>query len=264
MIRCFPHSGGAPAVSAESPKRLILFDIDGTLLLTDGAGRVALSAALQAVYGTSGPVDGYTFHGKTDPQIVLELMSAAGLEAGAIRDRMAAVWPVYLDRLSRELDVRRAEDRIEVLPGVEDVLAVLFGRGDIVLGLLTGNIEEGARLKLAATGMAWRFDVGAFGSDSEERAEIARLAVERARVDGQVAGQVVVVGDTPEDIACARAVNARAVAVATGRHGVGELEEAGADAVFEDFSDTEAVVSSLLALAEDDDARTVTRDGGDR
>jgi phosphoglycolate phosphatase-like HAD superfamily hydrolase len=113
--------------------------------------------------------------------------------------------------------------------------------------------------------MPWRFEVGAFGSDSEKRADIARIAVERAGTIGDGAVRVVVVGDTPEDIACARAVNARAVAVATGRHEVGELEEAGADAVFEDFSDTEAVVSSLLALAEAADAAPrVTRDGGDR
>ncbi len=234
-----------------APNHPILFDIDGTLLLTDGAGRVALHAALEAVYGTIGNPEDYSFHGKTDPQIVLELMGGAGLEAPAIRERMPAVWQLYLQRLQSELEVRRREDRIEVLPGVRDVLAQLESRSDVVLGLLTGNIEEGARLKLEAAGMASSFSFGGFGSDSENRAGVARAAMERLRYHmGELDGRsVVVVGDTPEDVACARAVDARALAVATGRHTIAELEEAGADVVFADFSDAEAVVDSMLGLS---------------
>ncbi|MEE9133915.1 MAG: HAD family hydrolase [Gemmatimonadota bacterium] len=244
---------------------LILFDVDGTLLLTDGAGRVAIRAALEAVYGTSGPMEGYNFHGKTDPQIVVELMSGAGLDEREIRDRLTRVWPIYLRTLESELEIRRAEGRITVLPGVAELLAVLEGRTGISLGLLTGNIEEGARLKLAAADVPWRFDVGAYGSDSEERSEIARIAVERGRSSvgaGDAPASVVVVGDTPEDIACARAVNARAIAVATGRHGVGELEEAGADAVFGDFRDTEAVLQCIGSLSGTANGRSDSRGNG--
>lgn len=116
------------------------------------------------------------------------------------------------------------------------------------MGLLTGNIEEGARLKLAAAGLRTTFDFAGYGSDSAERVEIARIAVRRSRGHGD-SGNVVVVGDTPADIACARAIGGRALAVGTGRHGVEELANAGADAVLSDLSDTSGVVSLLLSLA---------------
>lgn len=230
----------------------VFFDIDGTLLLTDGAGREALRAALEAVYGTSGPLEGYRFHGKTDPQIVVELIGGAGWEEDEIRRRMPSVWPVYLARLESELAARRCEGRIQILPGVPELLAVLRDRPDIALGLLTGNIEEGARLKLEAADLMRDFQFGGFGSDSEERAEVARIAVERSRTSlGEAIepGAMVVLGDTPEDIACARAVQAHAVGVATGWHAVDVLERSGADAVFSDFSNTGKVLDCILSLS---------------
>ncbi len=227
----------------------MFFDIDGTLLLTDGAGRAALETALVTVYGTSGRLEGYTFHGKTDPLIIIELMASAGLEAAQVRERMPSMWPVYLEALEGELEVRRAEGRITLLPGIAELLETLEGMADISLGLLTGNIEEAAKLKLASAGVTTRFDVCAYASDAQVRSEIARIALERsmARAGGAEPMAVVVIGDTPEDIACARVMNARSVAVATGRHQVAELEAAGADYVFSDFSDTEAVLSSILS-----------------
>lgn len=235
-------------MSAGGPSIRVFFDIDGTLLYTDGAGRAALRTALEVVYGTAGPIAGYYFHGKTDPQIVFELMSGAGIAGDEIHRRLPSMWPVYLEALRRELEARRAAGRITTLPGVTELLAALDGRDDIALGLLTGNIEEAARLKLAAAGITSAFDVGGFGSDSEDRSGIARIAVERSRRSGRPEA-FVVVGDTPEDIACAHAVNARAVAVATGRHGLAELERAGADAVFEDLRDTEEVLGCILSMA---------------
>lgn len=234
------------------PRIRVFFDIDGTLLLTDGAGRVALRAALEAVYGTSGPLDGYYFHGKTDPQIVMELMTGAGFGVDEIRSRLPAVFAAYVERLKRELDMRRGSGKILLLPGVLALLDDLERRDDVVLGLLTGNLEEGARLKLAAAQLRWVFDVGAYGSDADERTDIARIAVDRCRSrwgEGSP-GAVVVVGDTPEDIACARAVGGFALAVATGRHMVPELEEAGADVVFADLSDTRTVVARILSFAD--------------
>jgi phosphoglycolate phosphatase-like HAD superfamily hydrolase len=235
-----------------APKYAVLFDIDGTLLVSDSAGRIALHAALEDVYGTAGPIDGYTFHGKTDPQIVLELMAGAGLSEAEVRQRMPRLWPVYLERLDRALAVRRRESRIRVLPGVLAVLAGLETRADVILGLLTGNIEPGAQRKLAAAGLATRFRFGAYGSDSEDRNGVARVAQARYRsalLDGEGEAALVVVGDTPADIACARAVGGRAVGVATGRHSVGELEDCGADAVFEDFGDAARVIECILAVA---------------
>lgn len=243
------------------PRVRVFFDIDGTLLLTDGAGRVALRTAMEAVYGTSGRLDGYHFHGKTDPQIVMELMTGAGLELDEVRSRLPDVFAAYVERLELELDARRGSGRIYLLPGVLELLDALERRDDVVLGLLTGNLEEGARLKLAAAKVRWVFDVGAYGSDAAERNEIARIAVDRCRSRwGEGApGAVVVVGDTPEDVACARAVGGFAVAVATGRHGFAELEEAGADAVFADLGDTRAVVERILSFA---DASTRGEVGG--
>jgi phosphoglycolate phosphatase len=231
----------------------VFFDIDGTLLLTDGAGRSALRTALEAVYGTSGPVEGYHFHGKTDPQIITDLMGAAGLELAGVRRRMPMMWSIYLEELRKELEIRRARETIMLLPGVAELLSKLEGREGISLGLLTGNIEPAALLKLEAAGVTARFKVGGYGSDSEDRLEIARIAVERSRSLASAEGErvtYVVVGDTPEDVACARAVNAGAVAVATGRHGVAELKQTGADAVFNDFRDTDAVVRSIAMLRE--------------
>jgi phosphoglycolate phosphatase-like HAD superfamily hydrolase len=251
---------------AATPIRVrIFFDIDGTLLYTNGAGRVAIRAALEEVYGTSGPIDGYVFHGKTDPRIVFELMIAAGLEAGEVHSRMPEVWPVYLRVLESELKERRREGRITLLPGIVELLGVLDERPDVTIGLLTGNIEEGARLKLAAAGLGSTFEVGGFGSDSEDRAEVARAALSRSLERGGEESAAVVLGDTPEDVACARAVGAFAVAVATGRHKVEELVETGADAVFEDFSDTEAVLSCILSLAGVDiSSADAAGNGGDR
>lgn len=238
--------GGLKGVTAI--KLRVLFDIDGTLLLTDGAGRAALGRALEVIYGTTGPLAGFNFHGKTDPQIVVELLTRAGVQEPEIRSRLSSVWPVYLEALERELEDRRLRGRIVLLPGVRELLASLERWPEVRLGLLTGNIEPAARLKLTAAGVSARFDVGGFGSDSEVRIEIARIAVDRCRsASGPgAAPAVVVVGDTPEDVACALAVGATAVAVATGRHGVAELEAAGADAVFEDFSDTGRVVGFVL------------------
>ncbi|NIR46683.1 MAG: HAD family hydrolase [Gemmatimonadetes bacterium] len=235
-----------------TPKYAVLFDIDGTLLLSDSAGRVALHAALEAVYGTAGPIESYAFHGKTDPQIVLELMAAAGLVEVEIRRLMPSLWPLYLERLDHELGIRRRESRIRVLPGVLELLAELRTRPDLSMGLLTGNIEEGARRKLEAAGLAAGFGFGGYGSDSEDRPGIARVALERFRSslrDGEDGATPVVVGDTPADVACARAVGGRAVAVATGRHSLRDLEECGADAVFEDFSDASGVVECILTLS---------------
>ena len=246
----------------------MFFDIDGTVLLSGGAGRAALETALIEIFGTAGQLEGYNFHGKTDPQIALELLSAAGLPAREVRDRLSSVWPVYLEALRRELAVRRSGGAVRLLPGVAALLAALEQSEAVVLGLLTGNIEPAARLKLRAAGVTTRFEVGAFGSDSEVRTEIARIAVERSRaLEGAVNGaaRVVVVGDTPADVQCARAVDGYAVAVATGRHGLADLSEAGADVVFEDFSDTAAVLDAILAAA--DSVRGPTRlagDGGSR
>lgn len=227
--------------------RLVLFDIDGTLLLSAGAGKRAIHRALREVFGGIGPAD-YFFDGKTDQQIVRELMRLEGHADERIDADMARVLDRYLHLLDEEL--RAPGRRAYPLPGVPELLDVLETHRGVTLGLLTGNLEPGARAKLGAAGIDFaRFKVGAFGSDHEHRPELPAIARDRARVmlGIDVAGDsIVVIGDTPADLTCGQSLGARAIGVATGRYRVHELEEYRPMAVFEDLSDTGAVVRSIL------------------
>lgn len=230
-------------------KRLVLFDIDGTLLTAAGSGRRAIHAALREVFGGVGPAD-YWFDGKTDPQIVRDLMRSDGHEDAVIDERLPAVLGRYVDRLSVEL--ADPEHRPSLCPGVIPLLDALDGRDDVVVGLLTGNVEAGAAAKLRAVGLdPARFAVGAFGSDHEHRPALPTIAVDRAwaRLGLDVRGKgdaVVVIGDTPADVACGSGIGARAIAVATGRYSVDELAACAPAAVFADLSDTESVLASII------------------
>lgn len=228
--------------------RLLLFDVDGTLVDVDGAGRAALRGALTEVYGRTGPIDTFDFHGKTDPAIVHGLLARAGLAEAVIEERLPRLWRSYLRSLEAELEARRTEGRVRPYPGVVQLLERLEREGRFVLALVTGNVEEGARHKLRAGGLDGRFRFGAYGSDSAWRPDLPPLAMRRAR---RRVGrsfrpdEVWVIGDTPEDIDCGRASGVRTLAVATGRHGVDELRAHGADAVLAELSATEEVVEVL-------------------
>lgn len=227
--------------------RLVLFDIDGTILLTGGAGKRALSRALTEVFGATGP-DDHPFGGKTDPQIARELMRIEGHRDAHIDERMDDVLTRYVRYLREDLDDHA--DRVRVLPGVCELLDALEARDDVVVGLLTGNHIEGARMKLDAVGIdIRRFRVSAYGSDHEVRGELPAIAQRRAREELglDVAGpDVVVIGDTPADIDCGRAIGARAIAVATGHFTVDQLRAHEPAAVFRNLADTEAVVSAIV------------------
>ncbi len=231
-------------------KRLVLFDIDGTLVSTHGAGSRAVRHALLEVYGETGPIDSYDFHGRTDPQIVRELLRHAGLEDRAIEARFDELWGVYLEGLERELE--KPDANSHTLPGVVPLLDALHETGDDLIALLTGNIEPGARLKLSAVDLWDRFDFGAYGSDHERRDRLPAVAQRRAleRSGLEFHGHdIVIIGDTPFDVTCGRELGVWTVAVATGKHTPRELEEAGADVVFEDLSDTLAVVDAIAGGA---------------
>jgi len=227
--------------------RLVLFDIDGTLLLSDGAGRRAMEGALSHVFGSPGDA-GYHYDGKTDRQIVRELMRRDGLDDTEIDARLDDVVTHYLTRLRTELAT--GAKGVRSLPGVAELLDALEARRDVVLGLLTGNVVEGAQAKLRAAGIEFdRFRVNAFGSDHEHRPRLPEIAQRRAReaLGVDLTGHaIVVIGDTPADIDCARSVGARTIAVATGRYTVEELAEHEPSAVFEDLTDTAAVVAAIL------------------
>ena len=229
--------------------RLFLFDIDGTLIVARGAGREAFNRALRAVYGTVGPHEAtYDFRGKTDPRILHDLMTAAGLAAPEIAAREHAFYARYVTELTAVIG---DGSRVTVMPGIAALVQALGARDDAVVGLLTGNIEGGARVKLAPTGLWPSFRVGAYGSDHIDRRQLPAIACARART---VAGRdfaferVTIIGDTPLDVDCARACGARAVAVATGFHAYDDLEQCAPDLLFTDFAD---VPTALAALTSD-------------
>ncbi len=232
--------------------RLILFDIDGTLLWTNGAGRRAIHRALLDEMGTAGPIDSYRFDGKTDPQIVRELLTLAGHPERDSDDRIAAVCRRYVDLLTAEL--AKPTQATKLYPGITDLLAALEpyeAGGRALIGLLTGNVQHGAALKLRSSGLdPARFAVGAFGSDSHRRADLPAVAAQRAaeRTGRRFTGDdIVIIGDTPDDVACARPMGARTIAVATGFYDTATLRAAGATHVFEDLRDTQAVLAALFA-----------------
>ncbi len=215
--------------------KLVLFDIDGTLVDCGGQTRVPFAAALEAVYGTAGDLPGYDFSGKTDPRIVLDLMTGAGLGRERVLARLDAVRDHYLDAL----EVAFEPARVRRLPAVVERLEQLDARADVAVGLLTGNWERGARIKLAGAGLSRYFRFGAFGDDSIDRDQLPPVALARAlaAVGRRFApAETLIVGDSPLDVACARAHGIRCLAVATGWTSAERLAAAGADRVVADLA----------------------------
>lgn len=227
--------------------RLILFDIDGTLLSAAGAAGPPFRAALEEVYGTAGPMEGYSFAGRTDPQIARELLALGGVPAHRVEAGMERVWEIYLQGLRQSLP----SARIHVLPGIPTLLDALEREPSGILGLLTGNVREGARLKLEAAGLGFeRFAIGAFGSDHADRPELPAVAIRRAeeRFGHRFSGKsVVIIGDTPLDIACGEHLGVRTIAVATGNYPAADLAACAPDHVFETLEDTAAVWEAIFS-----------------
>lgn len=225
--------------------RLFLFDIDGTLVYAHQAGHTCLIRAMEAVFGTAGTPDGYDWRGKTDPQIVVDLLRGAAVPEPVIRARLDDCFARYAEFLAGLID---GGHPVDVYPGVRPLVEALAARDDALVGLLTGNVEAGARLKLKPTGLLPYFRVAAYGSDDRDRRKLP--AVARARAQALTGRNIplsdlVIIGDTPLDIDCARAAGAVAVAVATGQHAVGELAAHAPDLLFPNFADTAAVLRAF-------------------
>ena len=227
--------------------RLVLFDVDGTLCLTGGAGGRAMTIAFEEVFGVPDGFAGIPMPGRTDQIILADAIRRLARDADPTLE--ARFRERYVFNLRNEV-LKPGRGRNGVMPGIRELLDALDVRGDILLGLVTGNYLAGARIKLEHFGL-WRyFRFGAFGDDAHERNELVPIAVERARECGirdLPPDRVIVIGDTPLDVACARAAGARAIAVATGSSKAGELRQSGADVVFEDLSNTAKVLGAILS-----------------
>ena len=229
-------------------ERLVLFDIDGTLVL-GGPAKTAFTDALLSVFGTTGPIETHSFGGKTDGQIARELMVAAGIEPEEVDRGLPDLYDHYLDGLEAGL----ASQPMNLLPGAAELVEKLAAREDVALGLVTGNHQRGAWLKLGSVHLDHWFEVGGFGSDHEERNHLPGIAVDRADRHWGIRfapEQVVVVGDTPADVECGQWFGARTVAVCTGHFDQPTLEATGPDAVLADFTEVAEVAELLLDVTE--------------
>ncbi len=243
-----PQPAGRRVPFGVTLRRLVLFDVDGTLVRAGEVGPASFDRAVEAVLGVV-PAERPHMAGKTDGQIVAEYLETLGVARDP--DLVSAL----LDALGTALAEADARGEIRAggvaLPGVAELLERLSDDDRVLSSLLTGNVAPNARRKTAAFGLdGWLdFDAGAYGSDHHDRDRLVPIALERSRAAYGVSFQpedVWVIGDTPRDLACARAGGTRCLLVATGGYSYPQLSGLGADAVFEDLSDTEAVQDVLL------------------
>ena len=225
--------------------RLVLFDIDGTLLSDGGAARESFAAALVSVYGYRGDVSRYDFSGRTDPQIARMILRDAGLSDADIDARLLQLWDEYLAGLA----TKATPQRVRVLPGIRALVAELASHDSVILGLLTGNIEPGARLKLDGASLNDYFPFGAFGSDSADRNQLPPIAIQRAeqlhghRVDGR---DVVILGDSIYDVRCGVPYGATTIAIASGKTPADTLRAENPRHFFDSAEDLGALLDAIL------------------
>jgi phosphoglycolate phosphatase-like HAD superfamily hydrolase len=226
-------------------RRLVLFDIDGTLITDDGAAREAFAQGLAEVYGFRGDVRRYDFSGRTDPQIASMILRDANWADADIEARLPALWNHYLAGLARN-----APGRVRALAGVIALLDAVRADERLTLALLTGNIEPGARLKLGAIALNDYFPFGAFGSDSPQREELPPIAVERAATHTSIdfrGPDVVIIGDSIYDVRCGVPHGATTIAIASGKTPAAKLRAENPDHFFESAEELEGILLAITS-----------------
>ncbi len=229
-------------MNAPEKKRLLLFDIDGTLINSAGAGVAALRDVLRDQFGISDDLSGIEIAGRTDSGIVHQILRKIRIEPN--ESNTARFLDQYVEFLAAELPQRRGR----VLPGVREMLERLKQRPHLVLGLLTGNVARGAKLKLEHYALWHFFEFGAFADDHHDRNQLGAFARQRAREKHGVefdSAAVDVIGDTPHDIACGKAIGARTIAVATGSFSRAQLAAHEPDILLENFAMVDATIKAL-------------------
>ena len=224
-------------------RKLVLFDIDGTLISDNGASREAFATALADVYGFRGDLRRYDFSGRTDPQIARMILYDDGRTDADINSQLPLFWQHYLGGLARN-----APGRVRMLPGIRALLDAVCADDHLTVALLTGNIEPGARLKLGAIGLNDTFAFGAFGSDSPRREELPPIAATRAAdrtghaFDG---GDVVIIGDSIYDVRCGIPHGATTIAIASGKTSAETLRAENPDHFFESAEDVDGIMAAM-------------------
>jgi phosphoglycolate phosphatase-like HAD superfamily hydrolase len=221
--------------------KLLLFDIDGTLIRSAGAGRDSMEKSFKKIYGIDDGFQNIHMMGRTDPSILKEALGNHDLEWR--EDEVTRFRDTYFQILEKEIEIPKEGKRI--CKGISELLAELQDRQGFVLGLLTGNWRTSGFIKLRHFGLDGYFSIGVFGDDSDQRDELVPIMMERfekRRGFRPATKNVFVIGDTPMDVQCAKPHGVRTVAVATGFHTVDQLAPERPDYVFEDFGDTEKVV----------------------
>lgn len=216
--------------------KLVLFDIDGTLIDSGGAGSRSLNFAFEELFSVRNGFEGIRMAGKTDVQIMKEGLRKHGLNSED--GNIGLLCEGYIRHLQREIE----NPRRRLKPGIKEILSLLNDKDNVSLGLLTGNLEAGARIKLNPFGLNSYFPSGAFGNDDEDRNKLLPIAVKRFSTlhNREISyGDCIVIGDTPRDVECARIYGAYAVAVATGPYPYESLLTSGADMVLRDMSETD-------------------------
>jgi len=232
----------SPAAASSLQKRLYLFDIDGTLITSGGAGVTSYTEAVKELCGSLTPLEGINFAGNTDTGIARSVLQSAGMEPS--QENIMALLDAYLGKLADRIHLHQGE----ILPGIIPLLERMNERPDCVLALLTGNLAAGAQVKLSHYGVWHYFGFGAYADDHHIRNELGPVAMTRAlKEHGEefTPDRIYVIGDTPRDIECGKAFGALTVGVATGHYSREELASHAPDFLFDNLSDLDSVLAAI-------------------